>query len=118
MDRVLVSDQASEAEGVEDAEMRCIHHRNSSRHVDPPTGIYYFPHGCACFSDKYQLLCDQHAYKARGIEGMEFCGLVHGIGERRELEMAEDRRLERLSVTIKDFEPALAAEELHGVFRD
>jgi hypothetical protein len=96
-----------------DEEMRCIHNRTSPLHVDQPTGIYYFPNGCACFSDKYQLLCDQHAYKARGIEGMEFCGLVQGYSERRELENAEARRLERLAVTLDDFGLALAAEARH-----
>lgn len=75
--------------------MRCIHHRNAPQHVDAPTGIYYFPEGCVCFDDKYQLLCDQHAYKARGIEGMEFLGLVQGLGEEIELGRAAMVRLAR-----------------------
>lgn len=50
---------------VEDApwdQIRCHHGCDGS----PVVGIYYFPRGCAVWSDKVQALCGQHVISAPG----------------------------------------------------
>ena len=45
--------------------------------------IYQFPHGCFCFADKLQALCEQHIYKTRGFERTFIC-LAPGVSSAQE----------------------------------
>lgn len=42
---------------------------------DGPTGVYYMPKGCICWSDPVQALCAQHAEKAEST-GPIYCILT------------------------------------------
>lgn len=50
--------------------MKCIHNHLSGDEV----AAYWLPHGCICFEDQLQFLCDYHAWKIanNGWEIYEF----------------------------------------------